>query len=461
MLQPQQVLQDRYQLQQQLGENAIRQTWLAQDLETKDLIVVKLLAFGGNVQWQELKLFEREAQILKQLEHPRITKYRDYFAIDDQTLWFGLVKDYVPGKSFQELLKEGKRFTESEIKQVAREVLQVLVYLHGLNPPVLHRDIKPSNLIWGEDEQVYLVDFGAVQDKGAVEGGTFTVVGTYGYAAMEQFGGRAVPASDLYALGATLIHLLTGVSPAELPTRNLKIQFRDRVSINTHPSFLAWLEKLTHPALERRFQKAQAALNALEHQMKVKKTFRLTQQDLTDYLVLPTKTNLRVYKTDLYLKIDCFSGFTNLQMRHPQFLYSSAIMLLIFSLFAPPLAAIVIAIILILLGTQNVNRFLTGMSLMFRRNQYIVEKNFLGITYSREEGRTDLISEVSLDYQPYLSSNHHHGYRIAGLTIVSATNPGRNLFKKHILGKGLSDVELSWLVNEIKDWLSSNVEGEQ
>ena len=71
---------------------------------------------------------------------------------------------------------------------------------------MLHRDIKPSNLILGEDEQVYLVDFGAVQDKVAPSCTTFTVVGTYGYTPMEQFGGRAVPASDLYALGATLIH---------------------------------------------------------------------------------------------------------------------------------------------------------------------------------------------------------------------------------------------------------------
>lgn len=74
----------------------------------------------------------------------------------------------------------------------------------------MHRDIKPSNLIWGEDQHVYLVDFGAVQAQAAVTGVTFTVVGTSGYAPLEQFWGRAVAASDLYALGATLIHLLTG-----------------------------------------------------------------------------------------------------------------------------------------------------------------------------------------------------------------------------------------------------------
>jgi serine/threonine protein kinase len=463
MLEPQQVLQNRYQLQQQLGKNAIRQTWLAEDLETQDRVIVKLLAFGGNVQWQELKLFEREAQILKQLEHPRISKYRDYFSLDDQTLWFGLVKDYIPGQSLQELLTAGKRFQESEIERVAREVLEVLVYLHGLHPPVLHRDIKPSNLILGEDEQVYLVDFGAVQDKAATEGSTFTVVGTYGYAAMEQFGGRAVPASDLYALGATLIHLLTGVSPAELPTRNLTIQFRDRVSVNTNSALITWIEKLTQPAVERRFSRAQAALEALDNQRQIKKRPQSHRSDTGQPLILPANTNLRIYKTDSYLKVDCFSGFTDLQIRHPQFLYSSLGILIFFGLFAPPLAVIFMIIVFSLLGTQTVHRFLIGSTLMFRPNRYLIEKDLLGITYSKESGQTSLITEVSLDYQPYRSSSldHRHlEYRISRINIISATSPVRDVFKKHTLGKGLSDVELSWLVEEIKGWLSSRVDDE-
>jgi serine/threonine protein kinase len=174
-------------------------------------------------------LFEREAQVLKQLNHPRIPQYRDYFAIDDRMLWFGLVQDYIPGTSLKDLLSQGKRFSQEQVRQIAVEVLQILIYLHELNPPVLHRDIKPSNLILGDDGQVYLVDFGAVQDRAAKEGATFTVVGTYGYAPMEQFGGRTVPASDLYALGTTLIHLLTGIAPADLPQDDLRIQFSDKV----------------------------------------------------------------------------------------------------------------------------------------------------------------------------------------------------------------------------------------
>jgi serine/threonine protein kinase len=141
-------------------------------------------------------------------------------------------------------------------------VLKILQYLHGLKPPVLHRDIKPNNLILGQDKRVYLVDFGAVQNSAAIEGVTFTVVGTSGYAPLEQFWGQAVAASDLYALGASLIHLLTGISPADLPQLELRIQFRDKVSINSQ--FLNWIETLTEPDLGLRFKTAFSAIKSLE-----------------------------------------------------------------------------------------------------------------------------------------------------------------------------------------------------
>lgn len=264
MLQPGQIIHERYQLQQKLGHNAGRQTWLADDLQTSPTqsVIVKLLAFGGEVQWDDLKLFEREAQILKQLNHPRIPKYRDYFHLDERSLWFGLVQEYIPGTSLKDQLTQGKRFSQKQVRKIALEVLKILEFLHQLNPTVLHRDIKPSNLIWGNDEKIYLVDFGAVQDRAAKEGATFTVVGTYGYAPMEQFGGRATPASDLYALGATLIHLLTGTAPADLPSRNLRISFEDRVSLAPH--MVSWLQTITEPAPEQRFQSAFEAILALK-----------------------------------------------------------------------------------------------------------------------------------------------------------------------------------------------------
>ncbi|MEW6495543.1 MAG: type IV pilin-like G/H family protein, partial [Cyanobacteriota bacterium] len=231
-------------------------------------VIVKLLAFNPQMHWDELKLFEREAQVLKNLNHSRIPQYLDYFSVDDLEgsgfLWFGLVQEYIPGDSLKQLLDKGKHFTEVEVRSIATEVLRILINLHELSPPVLHRDIKPSNLILGKNNQIYLVDFGAVQDRAKAEGVTFTVVGTSGYAPPEQLWGKAVPASDLYALGATLIHLLTGISPAELPQHRMRIQFKERININ--PDFANWIEQLIQPAPERRFSTARQALEGLQAQ---------------------------------------------------------------------------------------------------------------------------------------------------------------------------------------------------
>ncbi len=262
------ILQDRYKLIEPLGRTSLgRRTWLATDLTTnlQSLVVVKLLVLT-EMQWQDLKLFEREAKVLQHLTNSKIPRYRDSFQIKQQTdstfcLW-GLVQDYISGDSLQKLLEQGKRFTELEVYQIAKQVLQILIYLHGLSPPVLHRDIKPSNLILDQAQQVWLVDFGAVQNQAATLELSFTVVGTVGYAPLEQFWGRAIAASDLYALGGTLVHLLTGVSPVNLPQHNLRLQFRTQTRANL--LLIEWLEKLTEPSVERRFNSAQEAYTELE-----------------------------------------------------------------------------------------------------------------------------------------------------------------------------------------------------
>ncbi len=284
------ILQTRYQLQRRLGRTAAgRQTWLATDLQSpvQELVIVKLLVFGLDVQWQELELFEREAAVLRSLQHPQIPQYRDSFSIDRDAgnglSWFALVQDYIAGHSLQDWLDQGWHFSQAQVRQIAEQLLHILQYLHELSPPVLHRDIKPSNIILTTDsavvaaqpltppthlpadlqDKVYLVDFGAVQDKAAVTGATFTVVGTSGYAPLEQFYGRAVPASDLYGLGATLIHLLTGVPPADLVQGDGSLAFGDRVNLNPdllHPN---WLQTLTVLDLKQRFSSARAALTAL------------------------------------------------------------------------------------------------------------------------------------------------------------------------------------------------------
>ena len=256
-----QILQERYQLQTLLGQNAGRETWLADDRQTQTPVVVKLLTFSDQVQWDQLRLFEREAQVLKQLTHPQIPQYQDFFCLDDRLFWFALIQSYIPGRSLKQRLEQGKIFTELEVRRIAKQILQILVHLHGLSPPVLHRDIKPSNLMLADDGTIHLVDFGTVQDRVAKEGATFTVVGTYGYAPLEQLGGRATPASDLYALGATLIHLLTGAAPADLPQAEGRLQFTDGLDLN--PGLVRWLWRLTEVNATLRFATARDALQAL------------------------------------------------------------------------------------------------------------------------------------------------------------------------------------------------------
>ncbi|MBD1813526.1 serine/threonine protein kinase [Microcoleus vaginatus DQ-U2] len=263
------ILKERYVIQKQLSKNAGRHTLLARDLHTQQLVAIKLLIFGEDFHWDNLKLFEREAQTLQLLSHPAIPRYLDYFDVDTPTgKGLALVQSYIPAKSLEEWLKSGRTFSEAEIKQLAKALLEILRYLHGQQPQVIHRDIKPSNILLANRSgnsvgDVYLVDFGSVQTLAARKGSTITVVGTYGYMPPEQFGGRNVPASDIYSLGATLIYLATGRHPAELSQDNLQIQFESIVNLN--PDLIDWLKWMTQPSLNRRLASAGEALKALKN----------------------------------------------------------------------------------------------------------------------------------------------------------------------------------------------------
>lgn len=261
------ILNQRYQLQEKLSQYAGRQTWKAIDLETspQETVIIKLLALNPNVTWEAIKLFEREAQVLKQLDHPQIPNYRDYFTIEKRQesdlTWLVIVQNYIHGISLKQWLDKHQKMTEKQVCRIALEILEILTYLHELNPAIIHRDIKPSNLILGEDGHIYLVDFGAVQDKTRQEGATFTIVGSNGYAPPEQLWGQAIPASDLYALGATLMQLLTGQAPSDL-LQNNRLQFSHEIELNPH--LVAWLDQLTHPAPEKRTQFARQAYEQLQ-----------------------------------------------------------------------------------------------------------------------------------------------------------------------------------------------------
>jgi hypothetical protein len=257
------IIAERYRILDTLGQGGVGITYRADDLKTGQQVALKALSLRRMTDWKTLELFEREAQILSQLHHPAIPRYLDYFQTDtSRERGFYIAQQLEEGKSLAALVENGWRPDEREVRNIAPQILDILIYLHSLTPPVIHRDIKPQNLICSSDGRVFLVDFGSVTDTyhNTVTGGS-TVVGTYGYMAPEQFRGQAVLSTDLYGLGATLLFLLTGKSPADLPQRSLKINFRPHVRISNE--FASWLEKTLEPVIEDRFPSAEEALAVL------------------------------------------------------------------------------------------------------------------------------------------------------------------------------------------------------
>lgn len=499
MLHAEQLLQERYRLQEQLGNNASRQTWLAQDLTTAPPtpVIVKFLAFSPQMQWEEFKLFEREAQVLKSLDIPRIPHHRDYFSLDAEAgeglCWFALVQDYIPGKSLQELLDEGYRFTEEQVRSLAVQVLEILRDLHGFNPPILHRDIKPSNLILNippsphlsPSPDVHLIDFGAVCDATTVEGATFTVVGTAGYAPLEQFWGKTVPASDLYALGATLIHLLTGIPPSELPQKNLRLDFRHLVTLRL--SWARWLETLIEPDLERRFSSAEQALTALETGSTLPK------------MTKPEGSKVKLDKSPRRLAIKIPPRPRSLKNRLQLFvtLFGKSMLAIgsrIFFLLPFMIGIVIILLVIsrIFLGELMIVAWIIPPLLIYlmrwswKQNKSEIQNIFTELNQwiEREIGFSSLIFYYEYlkpvyDYQTqaYYPTQYYDRFfleppiRFLGKSIGRSRNHSLSEIEaieatswdgivievasdKYILGKHLSELEREWIVREIEDWIA-------
>lgn len=264
-LEPGQVLQDRYEVLGRLGQGAQATTLLALDRQTASEVVLKIVTLRSAGTWKAIELWERECQVLRQLDHPAIPRYVDAFQFRDEAgdHLFVLVQARVPGQDLARARREGRRFTEDQLVDLTRQALEVLGYLHGFQPPIVHRDLKPSNLILRPDGQLAVVDFGAVlAELPSGPAGGSTVVGTHGYMPAEQLMGRATPASDLFALGATLIHLASGHDPGDLPVERMRLQFEEVTALSA--PFEKWLGRMTAPVPEDRFASAQAARQALD-----------------------------------------------------------------------------------------------------------------------------------------------------------------------------------------------------
>ncbi|QUS59673.1 protein kinase [Synechocystis sp. PCC 7339] len=262
-------LKDRYQALKLIGQGGFGKTFLAVDLDkpSQPRCVIKQFfpqGQGTGSLGKAAELFQEEAKRLDDLgNHGQIPELLAYFIADDQRQY--LVQEYVEGENLAQELESKGVFNEEKIRALLMDLLPVLDFIHSHQ--VIHRDIKPENIIRRQsDQKLVLVDFGAAK---AVEPGkrsvTGTIIGSAEYVAPEQMNGKAVNASDLYSLGVTCLHLLTGISPFDLFDQGEhEWCWRDYLVNNSVSNELCnILEKLVILGMKKRYQSAADALKDL------------------------------------------------------------------------------------------------------------------------------------------------------------------------------------------------------
>lgn len=269
------VLGNRYQIQEVIGIGGMGAVYRARDMHFPNierfLAIKEMINQAPDPEQRKMAIenFEREAHILATLTHPAIPKIFDFFT-DEKSAY--LVLEYIAGKDLELMLDENEGILPvNRVIDWAIEICDVLNYLHNHKPePVIFRDIKPSNIMINQFGHVVLVDFGIA--KLFKTGQKGTMIGTEGYSPPEQYRGEATHLADIYALGASLHHLLTGKDPrVETP-----FTFADRPVGKVNPSVSKELEEIINKALQynpqNRFQTALEMKNALLKTNKKKTT---------------------------------------------------------------------------------------------------------------------------------------------------------------------------------------------
>jgi len=219
MLEPNQILQGRYKIIESIGRGGMGAVYKAMDTRLHAIVALKQTLVSGEA---PRRAFEREAQLLAGLRHPALPKVSDHFVEEDGQF---LVMEFIPGDDLGTLLsKRVGPFPVADVLRWADVLLDALEYLHGHTPPIIHRDIKPQNLKLTDRGEIILLDFGLAKGAAAAMTRTASTASVFGYtphyASLEQIKGTGTdPRSDLYSLGATLYHLLTGAPPPDALTR--------------------------------------------------------------------------------------------------------------------------------------------------------------------------------------------------------------------------------------------------
>ena len=258
-------LGDRYEVVRAITSGGMGSIYEARDLQANNRCVAIKQMLEHLMEGEQAAMFrtkfQAEVNFLRNLQHPGIPQAYDSFVIDGS---YDMVMEFIVGRNLEQELEErlqltGQPFSVEQIIRDCRQVLDILVYLHAQSPPLLHRDIKPANLIREHPSgRIKLVDFGMARLL-SEPNKTQTQLGTLGYSPLEQLQGKAEQRSDVYALGATLHHLVTGVVPTVLnipPVHQLKPDL--------DPAMAAIIDRACASELNIRFASAQEMLRALD-----------------------------------------------------------------------------------------------------------------------------------------------------------------------------------------------------
>ncbi len=270
------VLGGKYEILKKIGEGGMSIVYLAMDIRLNKQWAIKELKIGESRDTNTLlKSLRMETNVLKMVDHPVLPGIVD--VLDCHGTIF-VVMDYIEGRPLSEVLKREGAQHQDKVIGWAKELSSALDYLHSMNPPIIYRDMKPSNIMLKPDGRVKLIDFGTAKEFDVESLADTTALGTRGYAAPEQFGdltGRGIHKTDgrtdIYSLGATLYHVVTGKNPSEPPYVMMPIRA-------WNASLSSGLEKiiikctLSNP--EERYQSCKELLYDLEHYEELDDAFR-------------------------------------------------------------------------------------------------------------------------------------------------------------------------------------------
>ena len=207
----------KYEIVKSLGEGSMGETWLIKNRVDKTQAALKRLKLNTVEDLKAVELFKREAQTLKEINVKGVPKFLDYLTDEDGNGY--LIQEFIQAQSIEQFLDKDYIFPEEEALDIIRKLSDIVYELQAkYTPPIIHRDIKPSNILYNNrSHEVFLIDFGSVTHPEKKTGGS-TVAGTFGYMPPEQMMNDSVIQSDYYAIGATLLHMITGVLPGNMKT---------------------------------------------------------------------------------------------------------------------------------------------------------------------------------------------------------------------------------------------------